>query len=86
MKKLILFFVLTLICLNVVTAQKRQIETAKKPVVNSEPEIKKYVMVFLNSNENGNVSEEQSLEIEKLHKEFLTRMNEDGFILMHALI
>lgn len=82
MRKLILFIFLSVLTFNIANAQKRQIEVAKKPVVNTDAETKKYVMVFLKLNDKANISNEQSIEIDNLHMEFLNRLNEEGFILM----
>ncbi len=84
MKKLILLVVLSLATFNFANAQKHQIEVAKKPVVNTDAELKKYVMVFLKLNDKADHSKEQSLEIENLHKEFLNRLNEEGYVLMQG--
>ncbi len=84
MKKIILFSLITILTFNFASAQKRQIETAKKPVSNANQETKKYVMVFLNLNNQEDNNIEKSAELVTRHKEFLTRLNEEGFLLMEG--
>lgn len=86
MRKLILFIFLSFLAFNFASAQKRQIEVAKKPVVSTDSEAKKYIMVFFSINDKTDHSKEESAEIDALHKEFLNRLNEEGYILMQGTI
>lgn len=82
MKKIILSVAIVFISLAASFAQNRQIETAKKPIVNSDEEMKTYVMVFLKTGPTRNQTKEKAAEIQTAHLEHLSKMAEEGFLLM----
>jgi uncharacterized protein len=63
-------------------AQKNKMVAAKTPEKKTEIEMKKYVLVFLNTGPNRNQAEEEAEEIQKGHLAYLTRLSEEGLLIM----
>lgn len=81
MKRIILLVMLGVFTLANANAQNRKIETASKPA-NADGEMKIYVMVILKAGPTRNQAKEKVEKIQKEHMDHLTRLAEDGFLIM----
>jgi uncharacterized protein YciI len=81
--KRISLLILVMACATSLTfAQKNKIEAAKTPEKKTEIEMKKYVLVFLNTGPHRDQAEEEAEAIQKGHLAFLSKLAEEGLLIM----
>lgn len=81
MKRIILLVVLSVFTLANANAQSRKMEAAAKSV-NADGEMKTYILVILKAGPTRNQAKERVEQIQKEHMDYLTRLAEDGFLIM----